>query len=113
LHRLLSGWHDPPDECCGKWTADGKYFVFQSRNQIWALPRKGSYFAPEPKPVALTSSPLTLSSPLPSKDGKKLFVVGQTYRGELTRYDAKSSQFAPFLGGISAEYIAFSKDGQW
>ena len=113
LHRLLAGWHDPPDECCGKWTADGKYFVFQSKNQIWALPQKGSFLHSEPKPIALTSSPLSLSSPLPSKDGKKLFVIGQTYRGELMRYDAKSGQFFPFLGGISAEYVAFSKDGQW
>src|SRR5262249_43341440 len=38
LHQLFAGWHDPPDECCGQWTADGKYFVFQSKNQIWALP---------------------------------------------------------------------------
>jgi serine/threonine protein kinase len=63
--------------------------------------------------MAITSSPLSLSSPLPSRDGKKLFVIGQTYRGELTRYDAKSAQFSPFLGGVSAEYVAFSKDGQW
>jgi eukaryotic-like serine/threonine-protein kinase len=113
LHRLLEGWHDPPDECCGKWTADGKYFVFQSGGQIWALAQKGGFLGSDPKPVALTSSPLTLSSPLPSKDGKKLFMVGRTYRGELTRYEAKAEQFAPFLGGISAEYAAFSKDGQW
>jgi eukaryotic-like serine/threonine-protein kinase len=113
LHRLLPDWHDPPDECCGKWTADGKYFVFQSKNQIWALPRKGSFLRPDPNPIALTSSPLSLSYPLPSKDGKKLFMIGRTYRGELVRYDAKSGQFASFLGGISAEYVAFSKDGQW
>jgi WD40 repeat protein len=56
---------------------------------------------------------MSLSNPLPSKDGKKVFVIGQTYRGELMRYDSKSGQFAPFLGGISAEYVAFSKDGQW
>jgi Tol biopolymer transport system component len=60
----------------------------------------------------LTSSPLLLSFPVPSKDGKKLFVVGQTDRGELMRYDLKSRQWVPFLGGISAEYVAFSKDGQ-
>ena len=54
-----------------------------------------------------------MSSPLPSRDGKKLFVIGQTYRGELMRYDSKSSQFSPFLEGTSAEYVAFSKDGQW
>jgi len=112
-HRLLEGWHDPPDECCGKWTASGKYFVFQSGRQIWALAKKGGFLRGEPKPIQLTFSPLSLSAPLPSRDGKKLFVIGQTYRGELMRYDGKSAQFSPFLGGISAEYVAFSKDGQW
>ena len=32
---------------------------------------------------------------------------------EALRYDAKSKQFAPFLGGISAEFVDFSRDGQW
>jgi serine/threonine protein kinase/Tol biopolymer transport system component len=113
LHRLLPSGPDPSDDCCGKWTADGKYFVFQSNRQIWALPKKGGFLQSQPKPILLTSSPLSLSSPLPSKDGKKLFVIGQAYRGELMRYDSKSGQFLPFLGGISAEYIAFSQDGQW
>ena len=113
LHRLMEGWHDPPDECCGKWTADGKFFVFQSGGQIWALPPTGGFLHSAAKPIPLTSSPLSLSSPLPSKDGKKLFVVGQTYRGEMMRFDLKSKQFLLFLQGISAEYVAFSKDGQW
>jgi Tol biopolymer transport system component len=113
LHRLLAGGHDPADECCGKWTTDGKYFIYQSHHQIWALRQKGSFIQSEPKPIPLTSSPLSLSSPLPSRDGKKLFVIGQTYRGELMRYDSKSGQFSPFLEGVSAEYVAFSKDGQW
>ena len=113
LHRLLPDWNKPPDsDCCGRWTADGKYFVFVSRGQIWALPRKDGLLH-SPQPIALTSSPLWLTSPLPSRDGKKLFVVGRTFWGELTRYDVKSGQFAPFLGGISAEYVAFSRDGQW
>ena len=111
--RLLEGWHNPPNECCGKWTADGKYFVFQSNNQIWALPKPAGLFPSEPQPILLTSSPMAHSSPLPSKDGNKLFMIGHTYRGELIRYNSKSSQFVPFLGGISGEYIDFSKDGQW
>jgi serine/threonine protein kinase len=113
LHRLLAGWHTPPNECCGLWTADGKYFVFWSNNQIWALARKGGFLRPEPKPVQLTSSPLALSSMVTSRDGKKLFVVGSTYRGELMRFDSKSGQFVSFLGGISADGVDFSKDGQW
>ena len=113
LHPLLPGWHNPPAECCGAWTADGKYFVFWSNNQIWALPRKGGFLRPEPKPIQLTSSPLALSSVIPSRDGKKLFVVGGTYRGELMRFDSNSGQLVSFLGGISADGVDFSKDGQW
>jgi serine/threonine protein kinase/Tol biopolymer transport system component len=113
LHPLFAGWHNPPDECCGKWTGDGKYFVFQSRGEIWALPETGGFHRQSTgKPIQLTSSPLGLFTPLPSKDGKKLFVVGRTYRGELERDESKSGRFSPFLSGISAEDVVFSKDGQ-
>ena len=98
---------------CGRWTVDGKYFVFMMRGQIWALPRKAGFLHSEPKPSQLTSSPMPLSPPVQSTDGKKLFVVGRTFRGELTRHDLKSGRFEPYLGGISAEYVSFSKDGQW
>src|SRR3989475_3472747 len=112
-HQLLPGWTKPPDsECCGAWSTDGKHFLYQSKGQIWAIPRKHG-LVHSTKPVQLTSSPLSLQSFLPSKDGKKLFVVGQTFRGQLTRYDLKSRHFEPFLGGISAEFAAFSKDKQW
>ena len=112
-HQLLPGWTKPPDsECCGAWSTDGKYFLYQSKGQIWAIPRKHG-LVHSTKPVQLTSSPLFLQSFLPSKDGKKLFVVGQTFRGELTRYDLKSRRLESFLGGISAEFVALSKDKQW
>jgi eukaryotic-like serine/threonine-protein kinase len=114
LHPLFSTWHTPPDECCGKWTPDGKYFVFQSKGNVWALAEKGNWFGKvDGQPLQLTSGPMTFSSPLPSKDGKKLFVVGTLARGELVRYDAKSAAFVPFLSGISADSVSFSKDGQW
>ncbi|MGC2638175.1 MAG: protein kinase [Acidobacteriaceae bacterium] len=113
-HLLLPGWHTPPQECCGRWTADGKYFVFGSRGNIWARAERGSWFGKaDTEPFQLTSGPMTFFSPLPSKDGKKLFVVGAFARGELTRYDTKSATFAPFLSGISADGVSFSRDGQW
>jgi Tol biopolymer transport system component len=114
LRRLIPGWTSSPDiECCGRWTADGRYFIFRSRRKIWALREKGGFLHSQPKPVQLTSSPLSLGAPMPSTDGKKIFVVGRIFRGESMRYDQKSGRFAPFLGGLSAEYFAFSKDGQW
>ncbi len=110
--RLLAGWHNPPDECCGQWTADGEYFLFQSNHQIWALSMP-TLLHRSPYPTQLTFSPMSLSTPIPGKDGRKLFVVGEMHRGELMRYDFKAHQFTPFLAAISAEYVAFSKDGQW
>lgn len=77
------------------------------------LEEKSALFHREIKPVQLTSSPLVLSNPTPSRDGKKLFAVGYDQRGELMRFDMKSRQFMPFLGGISAEFASFSPDGQW
>ena len=65
------------------------------------------------EPVQLTTGPLQFSNPLPSRDGKKLFVVGIQPRAELVRYDAKSGDFVPYLGGISASDVDFSRDGQW
>ena len=114
LRQLLPGVSKaPPDGCCGNWTADGNYFLFVSGGQIWALPEKRSVFRAAPSAVQLTSSPMALGSPLPGRDGKGLFVTGRTFRGELMRYDSKSRAFSAFLGGISAEFVDFSKDGQW
>jgi eukaryotic-like serine/threonine-protein kinase len=112
-HPLLPSWHKPPDECCGRWTSDG-YFVFSAAGNVWARQEKTSWFAKtDAQPFQLTSGPMSFFSPVPSRDGTKLFVVGALARGELTRYDARSAQFAPYLSGISAEDVAFSVDGQW
>ena len=114
LHALLPGWRTPASECCGKWTADGKYFVFRSGGGIWGIAENRSWLGKgSSQPFPLTSGPMTFFSPLPSKDGKRLFVVGALAHGELSRYDGKSATFFPFLSGISADSVSFSKDGQW
>jgi Tol biopolymer transport system component len=60
----------------------------------------------------LTSGAIQWDAPIPSKDGKKIFSLGNTLHGELVHYDTQSHQFQPFLGGISAEFVAFSQDGK-
>jgi serine/threonine protein kinase len=118
LHALLPGWNNPARECCGRWTSDGRYFVFVSTNNkgtnIWALPERQSFLqSGPPAPLQLTTGPLNYTEALPSQDGSKLFVVGSHPRGELVRYDARSQQFIPFLSGISASELDYSRDGQW
>jgi len=63
--------------------------------------------------MRLTTGPMSCTVPLPSKDGRTLFVVGGQGRGELVRYDSNSKQFQPYLGGISADWVDFSKDRSW
>lgn len=109
---LIPNWQNVANECCGSWTSDGRYFVFQSRGQIWALPKERSAFQREVKPFQLTSSPMQLQSPIPSRDGKKLFVVGMTFRGEMTKVDLKTGKPQEYLGGISADWIDASRDGK-
>jgi Tol biopolymer transport system component/DNA-binding winged helix-turn-helix (wHTH) protein len=115
LHELLPGWHAIPQECCGTWTADGRYYVFQSfergSSKIWILPdSQPSLRKTPPVPVLLTTDPLNFYSPAPSRDGKKLFVMAEQPRAELVRYDSSSGQFLPFLGGISAGDVEASPD---
>jgi serine/threonine protein kinase len=118
LRPLLPAWSDAPNECCGKWTPDGKYFVFQARRDatadLWAINEHSGFFRSTPQaPVQLTTGPMNVGNPVPSRDGKKLFVQGWQPRGELLRYDAKSKQLAPYLSGISAMGLDFSRDGDW
>jgi Tol biopolymer transport system component/DNA-binding winged helix-turn-helix (wHTH) protein len=118
LHPLLPGWKHHATECCGNWTPAGTYFLFQStkngRTDIWAIREKRDWWhAPTPEPRQLTAGPMNLSLPLVSKDEKRLFALGVRFRGELVRYDNKSRQFVPWLGGISATGLTFSRDGEW
>ena len=108
------------------WTPDGRYFLFTVGRgntfspftpvggDIWALaeakslsPRKTA------DPIQLTTGAMNFWSPTPSPDGKQVFATGGQTRGELARYDLKSRKLEPFLSGISAEQLDFSKDGKW
>lgn len=61
----------------------------------------------------MTAGPTIMQGPVSSPDGKKLYAIGGGSLGELLRDDATSRQFQPFLSGISAIQLNFSKDGQW
>jgi len=118
LHPLLPNWHNPPRECCGDWTPDGRYYTFISGNSpsvdLFALAdRTGTFRRPRAGPLQLTTGPLPYLGATPSTDGKRIFVTAVQVRAQLVRYDSASRQFVPYLGGMSASDLAFSPDGQW
>jgi eukaryotic-like serine/threonine-protein kinase len=119
LHPLLPGWHTPPHECCGIWTPDGRYFLFQSTvhndnfGDVFVLPDSPSLLRKSSTtPVQLTFGPLEFALAGITPDGKKLIVAGYDQRAELVHYDPAAKQFVPFLGGLAAYDVAFSRDGK-
>src|ERR1035438_3588810 len=125
---LLPGWNPSSSACCGNWTPDGKYFIFQASVKappidlktswgianVWALREKVGWFQRTKRgPFQLTNGPLATFFPVPGADGKRLFVNGYQPRNEFLRYDLKSGQLVPEFGGISGTQLEFSKDGKW
>jgi Tol biopolymer transport system component len=51
--------------------------------------------------------------PVPSREGKRIFVKGTLLRSEVTRFESSSRRSLPFLEGISIETLDFSKNGEW
>lgn len=114
--RVINDWPLPRRESRGSWSPDGRWFAFSGPasglgREIWLI-GKPSFFQRQTAPVPLTSGPMDFTSPLFSHDGKRIFVVGATWRGELQRYDFNKREFKPYLGGLPAENIDFSPDGK-
>jgi serine/threonine protein kinase/Tol biopolymer transport system component len=118
LRPLLKGWSRSPTECCGRWTPDGDFFVFQSSHDtgtptLWAIREKSGFLRQRvSEPVQLTTGQSSMTDPVPSRDGKKLFAIQGASLAELVRVDGDKN-FSPYLSGISATQLDFSRDGQW
>jgi len=102
---------------CEDWTAGNKLFLFASRKEqvsnVWAISQSGWLPSREPKPVQLTFGPVSFECVVGSKDGKQIYALGRTLRGELSIYDSRAGTFRKYLNGISAGSTDFSPDDQW
>lgn len=120
---LSFGWPPPiiryaEGECCGDWSPDGQYFTFRSLRDgvrsLWVFREVNGWFGSRrTKPVQLYSTPDRLNQPRFSADGKEILFVNYQDRRELVRFDARMKTFVPYLGGIPAQHLSFSRNGQW
>ena len=122
LHVLFPGWHNPPTECCGTWSADGRYYIFQvaqsrpaNTTQLWALAEPVGALARKPvtRAVQLTDGSTSFANAAPDPRGKTIWALGVHPAGEFVKYDARSKQVLPLLAGVSGTDLDFSRDGQW
>ena len=100
------------------WTPDGRYYLFVSANDrgtgFWAVREARDLFHPfDRRPFQIYAVPTDVGRLVPGADGKKLFFAAGQERRELVAYDAKRSQFLPFLSGAPVRAVDFSKDSQW
>ena len=115
LRPVLPGWN----ACCGSWTPDGKYFVFASMRDgswnLWAMREKRELWRRiDPEPVRLTVGQMSSISPLPSSDGKTIFFIGSTPRGELVRYDVQKRLFVRiYRGSPRTVWPSHAMDRRW
>jgi Tol biopolymer transport system component len=115
-HSLLSNWPGGSAACCGSWTADGRYYIFQVTQSapttittLWALLDSGPLGAP----VQLTNGPISFGNASPARDNSKIWAIGVQPSGEAVRYDSATKGFVPLLPSVSATDLDYSSDGKW
>ncbi|MGP8271282.1 MAG: winged helix-turn-helix domain-containing protein [Terracidiphilus sp.] len=116
-HPLFPGWSRPATECCGSWTSDGNYFVFQSwhngRSEIWVT-REHPWFLRDRQPRQITNGPLTYQAPTTSPGSHRVYFIGADVQIELLRSLANPSSFVALGQTLSsALLVEYSPDGQW
>jgi Tol biopolymer transport system component/DNA-binding winged helix-turn-helix (wHTH) protein len=110
---VLPGWSNPASDCCGAWTADGKYFVFQSAHDgsddLWLLRGKDVSGVSR-----VTNGPLRYEAPVAARSGHRIFFLGLDTQSGLQRYSAEKKEFVPENDFLSmASRVDFSRDRQW
>jgi len=112
-HQILKSWRDAGTECCGAWTTDGKYFLFEAtrdgHTDLWKIDGTS-----DSDPVRLTNGPLNFKALVPGRAGREIFFVWQDIHSRLERYDAKEQQYLSVQGFLSvADRVNYSRDGRW
>lgn len=116
LHPILPDWELTP-HCCGSWTSDGKFYVFQATRegstQLWAYREKeGNESGADLEPVQITTGALDLQRPTLVEGGRKIFAMSWQLRGEVAKYNHEVESFVsiPELGSLSAEWLSWSRN---
>jgi eukaryotic-like serine/threonine-protein kinase len=123
LHPVFPGWHEPGRECCGRWSADGRYYVFLSTQgdgqgaefSVWARREKGTFPWSKPAaPVRLTAGPIGFGSLAAIKDGQPLLTIGGARdQIELLRSTPDRKQFSPMVNLGEVFGATLTPKGDW
>ena len=118
-HALLGEWPSRLTACCGSWTAEGKYYVFQASQPVantsivvtslWALSESRIEGGPPP----LTNGPMSFGNVSAGRDTTKIWAIGVQPDVEVVKYEPQKKKFVPLIKGLSATDVDYSRDGKW
>jgi len=120
-HALLADWPYSSTACCGSWTANGRYYIFQASealpnttvivSSLWALPE--SKTGESAAPTKITNGPMSFGNASLARDNKKIWAIGVQPSVEVVKYEARKKKFVPLIPGLSATDVDFTADGKW
>jgi Tol biopolymer transport system component/DNA-binding winged helix-turn-helix (wHTH) protein len=107
LRRLFPDWHE--SHLPVVWTLED-HLLLNSRFRFWTV--QEAWFGGGARRVQLSSGEPQFSDQIQPRSGRTFYAVGITPLGQLQRFDTRSGTWEPHLGGISAEHVEYSRDGQ-
>jgi Tol biopolymer transport system component len=125
LHKVVLGSDSLAMQGCGDWTADGKYYLFNSWNSLvttvphgaanlWGVREASGLFRRSAgEPFQITAGPMRFFSYTLDPSRNVIYTISAKDHGELLRYDVKAKRVVPYLSAMSAHALAFSPDAAW
>jgi dipeptidyl aminopeptidase/acylaminoacyl peptidase len=105
----------PAEQRAGNWSPDGERLHFVSEREVFVRgSRRWLGWMRPPVPQRLTAGSIRYSIPFEDATNPAvIYVIGRMERGELMKLDREPGIFEPYLGGLSADCLDYSPDGQW
>lgn len=115
LHPLFPGWNEVLAECCGRFSRDGKYFVFvgypsTDTSLLYIRAESGNPLRSAQLPTRLRTDPIHLSEPVFSSRSDHLFALGSESRVEYLAFDPASKAARSLIAAAPAAWLNVSRD---
>lgn len=110
---VLNHWPQATSTCCGTWTGDGKYFIFQANERgnsdLWRLRGKDAG-----TPERITNGPLSFLAPTTARIGHRIYFLGLEAQSALLQLDPERKEFVPAQEFLAeANRLEYSRDFRW
>ena len=105
-----------PQQCCGSWSPDGKWYFFQALTDgFWQIFVRDERWPSWRKPAArqLTFGQVNYGSPVISPDGARMVTLSRFQKSEVVAWNRAEGRWLPLLADVPAATAAVSKDGRW